>query len=772
MFTGEIERCHKKVAEGVETFEDIWQKAHNAPNTNQKEKYEADLKKEIKKLQVNIVFVVEARYDSAVRVSTKLFLSILLQRLRDQIKTWLASSEIKDKRLLTDDRKLIETQMERFKVLERETKTKAYSKEGLGAAQKQDPAQREKDEITQWLNDCLDTLNLQGDSFESELEAAQIALKKRKNDKEKLEKIEKVTESLDKHRYHISSLEMLLRMLDNETVAVDEIKNLKEDVEYYLNESQDPEFAENEFLYTDIDGMDSYEDYVQRKQGNLLNEDNKEEGNNSIQSTSPISFTDSPAPSPGLTNHSSQGALLSSLDTINHSLGGSTTVNSSSSSGISLANSTNNVTTSSSLGANATTIATNPTIVKPTPHNHIASAAVSSSVNSSTSATVSLGKVPLSALQQSTVNQSPASSRNNTTTSSSTSSNNSSPPILASTALTNHTNSSSFAAAMRVNSGDAHGDGELSAFDAPARSRSPPMRVVPTSPPATDGKTSLSGLVHLNNLSDVPAHLTSSALNSSGTAPTSLSANSALAGISSYSAAAATVTQAPAVSVSAGHNPSWNSIVVSSRAQQPPSQASTLPSLQPTLLPQQNNSLPTTNLTNGPSNVMSPVSKQQQPSQVIENASMSLKRMAEKTVEQLSNLHLNELTGNIVNNEHGSRSIENINSLNNGTSANHHVPSSGVPSSTTNNGSNVSFIAGSAARTSSVTGLPISRPGSEASPGLSTGQLHSFEATIPPMLGVAPLGPFQLNAQCVFNLRLLEAASRHPIHPVDSQRLR
>lgn len=70
----------KKVAEGVEQFEDIWQKVrffnfvcfvilkkqpatkvpnnvftfqlHNAANANQKEKYEADLKKEIKKLQV------------------------------------------------------------------------------------------------------------------------------------------------------------------------------------------------------------------------------------------------------------------------------------------------------------------------------------------------------------------------------------------------------------------------------------------------------------------------------------------------------------------------------------------------------------------------------------------------------------------------------------------------------------------------------------------------------------------------------------------------
>ncbi len=42
-------------------------------------------------------------------------------------------------------------QMERFKIVERETKTKAYSKEGLGLAQKVDPAQKEKEEIGQWL---------------------------------------------------------------------------------------------------------------------------------------------------------------------------------------------------------------------------------------------------------------------------------------------------------------------------------------------------------------------------------------------------------------------------------------------------------------------------------------------------------------------------------------------------------------------------------------------------------------------------------------------
>lgn len=133
---------------------------HNATNSNQKEKYEADLKKEIKKLQ----------------------------RLRDQIKSWIASGEIKDKSTLLDYRKLIETvgvdccieilgmlwvktlflqQMERFKVVERETKTKAYSKEGLGAAQKLDPAQKEREEVSNWLSNSIDTLNLQVKFFKN-----------------------------------------------------------------------------------------------------------------------------------------------------------------------------------------------------------------------------------------------------------------------------------------------------------------------------------------------------------------------------------------------------------------------------------------------------------------------------------------------------------------------------------------------------------------------------------------------------------------------------
>lgn len=85
---GEIDKTLKKINEGVETFDDIWQKllivsrvqVQNATNQNQKEKYETELKKEIKKLQ----------------------------RLREQIKAWQSSNDIKDKKPLLEARKNIE----------------------------------------------------------------------------------------------------------------------------------------------------------------------------------------------------------------------------------------------------------------------------------------------------------------------------------------------------------------------------------------------------------------------------------------------------------------------------------------------------------------------------------------------------------------------------------------------------------------------------------------------------------------------------------------
>jgi len=78
----EIERVLKKVEEGSELFDDLYDKVID-PNTGNTSKYEGELKKEIKKLQ----------------------------RLRDQIKGWLGGAEVRDKDGLTAARKLIESKV-------------------------------------------------------------------------------------------------------------------------------------------------------------------------------------------------------------------------------------------------------------------------------------------------------------------------------------------------------------------------------------------------------------------------------------------------------------------------------------------------------------------------------------------------------------------------------------------------------------------------------------------------------------------------------------
>ena len=48
--------------------------------------------------------------------------------------------------------------MERFKVCEKETKTKMFSKEGLAQAQKQDPKEKARNEMRDWINNTVDQL--------------------------------------------------------------------------------------------------------------------------------------------------------------------------------------------------------------------------------------------------------------------------------------------------------------------------------------------------------------------------------------------------------------------------------------------------------------------------------------------------------------------------------------------------------------------------------------------------------------------------------------
>ncbi|CAM9140655.1 unnamed protein product [Scytosiphon promiscuus] len=226
----EIDRTLKKVDEGVALFDEIWDKVYSASQQNQKEKYEGDLKKEIKKLQAR-------------------------RRHRDSIKGWLQSNDIKDKTILLEVRRRIESKMEQFKVCEKETKTKKFSKEGLAREAEMDPEEKEKMEKRDWLAEKIQMLNTQLEGFEADVEKAMAALGKKKKAKDD-ERINALDNARKQHNYHIGRLEQMLRLLDNNDLAPDQVDSIIEDLDWYISQAGD-----DIHLIEKFEAEDSYDLY-------------------------------------------------------------------------------------------------------------------------------------------------------------------------------------------------------------------------------------------------------------------------------------------------------------------------------------------------------------------------------------------------------------------------------------------------------------------------------------------------------------------------------
>jgi CCR4-NOT transcription complex subunit 3 len=125
--------------------------------------------------------------------------------------------------------------MEKFKACEKEMKTKAFSKEGLIQAAKLDPKEQEKEEATSWLQNQVEELQMQVEQTEAEVEALQGAGKKRNKGSStaagRLEELENLNE---RRKWHISRLEIILRLLNNGSLSTEKVLALKDDVSYFV----------------------------------------------------------------------------------------------------------------------------------------------------------------------------------------------------------------------------------------------------------------------------------------------------------------------------------------------------------------------------------------------------------------------------------------------------------------------------------------------------------------------------------------------------------
>jgi CCR4-NOT transcription complex subunit 3 len=145
--------------------------------------------------------------------------------------------------------------METFKAVEKEMKTKAFSKEGLSQNIKQDPKEKERQELCDWLTEQLEEINrILTEELEPEAGTLQVALKKKQKDNTKADRLAEIEQYMDTYKWHESRLQLVLRSLQNGNVENDMVNGIKGDVEEVIKEVREPDFDPDgyEGIYDDL----------------------------------------------------------------------------------------------------------------------------------------------------------------------------------------------------------------------------------------------------------------------------------------------------------------------------------------------------------------------------------------------------------------------------------------------------------------------------------------------------------------------------------------
>jgi CCR4-NOT transcription complex subunit 3 len=142
--------------------------------------------------------------------------------------------------------------MEMFKAVEKEMKTKAYSKEGLSNT-KLDPKEREKADMVMFLSTMVEELDRQVEQVEAESEALGATQKRGRKDTSKADRQAQLDETSERHKWHQTKLELIMRVIENGGMEVDSIKDIQEDIKYYVENNAEVDFIEDESIYDNLD---------------------------------------------------------------------------------------------------------------------------------------------------------------------------------------------------------------------------------------------------------------------------------------------------------------------------------------------------------------------------------------------------------------------------------------------------------------------------------------------------------------------------------------
>lgn len=181
-----------------------------------------------------------------------------LQKFRDQIKTWQGNDSLEAtiaSLKLHEHRRLVEEAMECYKEVEKNSKMKSYSNQSIMLAAMDNGEQGltpEVEEALEFLEGILESLGEQNEALDEEYEK----LSQKKIRKSNMLAIEERKQEIDtfksKNEFHIDSIEQVMRFLREGKVDVGLIWAVQDDLTFYVESNQEPDFVDDETVYDEI----------------------------------------------------------------------------------------------------------------------------------------------------------------------------------------------------------------------------------------------------------------------------------------------------------------------------------------------------------------------------------------------------------------------------------------------------------------------------------------------------------------------------------------
>eukprot|EP00764_Aduncisulcus_paluster_P009629 gnl/Carplike_NY0171/3207_a4314_289.p1 GENE.gnl/Carplike_NY0171/3207_a4314_289~~gnl/Carplike_NY0171/3207_a4314_289.p1 ORF type:complete len:547 (-),score=114.89 gnl/Carplike_NY0171/3207_a4314_289:31-1479(-) len=151
--------------------------------------------------------------------------------MREQIRSWISASAVVDLSPLENAKLRIESEMERFKVYEKQSKRKAFSNASLEQGISESyQAQTSKAEARAWMRKIIGTLQ----ERVSKLEKEQEDMRSRSKRGGGASRMEALSEKVEEYSFHISKLELISIGLDKEWVLAEDLNEVRETLDEYI----------------------------------------------------------------------------------------------------------------------------------------------------------------------------------------------------------------------------------------------------------------------------------------------------------------------------------------------------------------------------------------------------------------------------------------------------------------------------------------------------------------------------------------------------------